>query len=276
MALSVSPEARLWAKAHSCSSLQGPSHLPADVWILSQTQGIRDVVGAFFFLSSFAFFGRRQYWISNFPFHLAYTITFSQIQLRQWFSTGMTLPPRDMWRHLEAFALSQLGGRGRRVACRGQRPGVSAQPGPATENRPAPESTGPRRKTLVTGHLAKSSEDQSRPWPVNSGSSYCYQSPGRRDQNHRHQIPWQIVPGSKSPKDLPCFHGSRSKDHGLLPHVPPPPGVASRIQEVGRGAGSGERGQPLQRGDQGLPPPRLRTQHCFQHRAATSNFTKNH
>lgn len=124
------------------------------------------------------------------------------------------------------------------------------------------------------GHLVKSSEDQSRPWPVNSGLSYCYQSQGRRDQNHRHQIPWQIVPGSKSPKDLHCFHGSRSRDHGLLPRVPPPPGVASGIQEVGRGAGSGQRGQPLQRGDHGLPPPRLSSQRCFQHLAATSNFTK--
>ena len=120
---------RLWAKAHSCSSFQGPPHLPTEVWILSQSQGIRDVVGAFFF-SSFAFFGGRQYWISNFPFHLAYTMTVSRIQPRQRFSTGMTLPPRDTWQHREAFAFSQLGGQGKRVARRGQRPGMlrTAQP----------------------------------------------------------------------------------------------------------------------------------------------------
>lgn len=123
----------------------------------------------------------------------------------------------------------------------GQRPGISAQPGPATENRPAPASTGPRWKTLVTGHLVKSSEDQSRPWPVNSGLSYCYQSQGRRDQNHRHQIPWQIVPGSKSPKDLHCFHGSRSRDWGQRPWPASP--CASTTWRGIRNTGSGQRGR---------------------------------
>ena len=44
-----------WAKAHNCSGLQGLSHLPTDVCILCQTQGIQDVVGAFFL---FCFFWR--------------------------------------------------------------------------------------------------------------------------------------------------------------------------------------------------------------------------
>ena len=60
---------RLWAKAHNCSSFQGPPHLPTDVWILSQSQGIRDVVGAFFFFL-FCFFWREA--ILDFKFSIPF------------------------------------------------------------------------------------------------------------------------------------------------------------------------------------------------------------
>lgn len=80
----------------SCSSFQGPSHLPTDkVWILSQTQGIR-MLWALFFFFLLLFFGGRQYYSQSFsiPFGLhnySFTDPAKAVPLT------MTLPPRDMW-----------------------------------------------------------------------------------------------------------------------------------------------------------------------------------
>lgn len=182
-----------------------------------------------------------------------------------------------MWQHHEAFALSQLGGQGKRVACRGQRPGMLRTARP--RNRKSSGSGVHRAKVepLVTGCLVKSSEDQSRLWPVNSGSPYCSQSQGHRDQNHRYQFPWQIIPGSKSPKDLCCFRGSRSRDCGQRPWPASP--CASTTWHGIRNTGSGQRGR--KRGERAasskrgpwLTPPGLSTQHCFWHLAAIADFT---
>ena len=140
-------------RRRSSQLLQLPRALPPPKGCLDFKPNPRNTgcCGRFFF-SSFAFFGGRQYWISNFPFHLAYTITVSRIQLRQCLSTGMTLPPRDMWQHLEAFALAQLGGQGKRVACRGQRPGMlrTAQP----RNRESSGSGVHGAKAETPGHGA--------------------------------------------------------------------------------------------------------------------------
>ena len=162
-------------------------------------------------------------------------------------------------------------GRGSKWHAEGRGQGCSAQPSPVTENRPAPASTGPRQKPLVTGRLVKSSEGQGRPWPVNSGSPYCYQSQGHRDQSLRHQFPWRVIPGSKSAKGLHCFVGLGAETtacfsmrlHHLAWHPEHRTWAAGR--KWGERAASSERGPWLTR-------PKLSAQHCFWYLAAITDF----